>query len=214
MAVLIEIRGDHQRELRLANVTTLGRAPSNTIQLTDPLVSRAHAEIRKTDAGDYEIDDLDSTHGTFLGTERITRRVLVDGDEVILGATRLRFFREFETLGARRWGERVKCELPVQITLANGDQIDCHASDISLGGMRLDLELELELDTIIELAVAFPNRLKRVIVKARVARERVDKGHLGVAFVFSSDRAHLALAEGFAKLLREAPTGQRSKTGA
>jgi pSer/pThr/pTyr-binding forkhead associated (FHA) protein len=201
MAVLIEIRGDQQREFRLTSTNVLGRAPTASIQLNDPLVSREHAEIRKTDAGAYELVDLGSSHGTFVDTKRVKQHVLEDGDEVIIGATRLRFHREFESVGGRRWSERVPCNLEVTATLPGGERVETRALDMSIGGMRLLLEHPLELDTEFEIAIAFPNRWRRAKTRVRVTRPSDDEG-LGVAFVFGSDRAQLNLAQEFALLMR------------
>ena len=57
-------------------------------------VSRRHARIMR-DAGDYFIEDLGSTNGTFVNRGRRlipgNRQVLRDGDEIIVGKTFLRF---------------------------------------------------------------------------------------------------------------------------
>jgi pSer/pThr/pTyr-binding forkhead associated (FHA) protein len=202
MAVLIEIRGDQQREFRLANRNVLGRASTATIQLNDPLVSREHAEIRKTDDGNYELVDLDSSHGTFVDARRVSLHPLEDGDELIVGATRLRFHREFASVGGRRWSERVPCDLEVTATLPSGDRVETRAVDMSVGGMRLLLDAPLELDSELTLAIGFPNRWRRVRTRARVTRRGSADDGVGVAFVFGSDRDQLILAQEFALLLR------------
>jgi len=71
-------------------VVTIGRLPECTITLTDPNVSRRHAEIRPGD--EIVIVDLGSTNGTKVNGLRIQgERVLVDGDIVSMGSTHLRF---------------------------------------------------------------------------------------------------------------------------
>jgi pSer/pThr/pTyr-binding forkhead associated (FHA) protein len=56
------------------------------------LLSRTHAEISRMSNGRYKIVDLGSTHGTYIAGERISESTLVSGDEIVLGATRLRFY--------------------------------------------------------------------------------------------------------------------------
>jgi hypothetical protein len=75
----------------LADVTTIGREPDNTIALTqDTTASRRHAEIRKHPDG-YVISDLGSSNGTFVNGNRITQHTLRPGDEVRIGSCGFRF---------------------------------------------------------------------------------------------------------------------------
>jgi hypothetical protein len=61
------------------------------VSLAHPTVSRQHAELRR-DADGFVLADLKSSHGTFVGDERVARpRTLADGDLVRLGDVRLRF---------------------------------------------------------------------------------------------------------------------------
>jgi pSer/pThr/pTyr-binding forkhead associated (FHA) protein len=56
----------------------------------DPELSRHHAEISRGPRGEYSIEDLASTNGTFVnGTRLQTPAVLSKGDMIELGATRL-----------------------------------------------------------------------------------------------------------------------------
>ncbi|KAA1415944.1 FHA domain-containing protein [Nocardioides humilatus] len=69
----------------------IGRMPDNDLVLTDTLVSRHHCAITGTPAG-FVLTDLQSTHGTTVNGEEVTMaRPLVDGDEVVVGATSFRF---------------------------------------------------------------------------------------------------------------------------
>jgi adenylate cyclase len=93
---------DPPRSFELTSDITLGRDAACTIVLQDPLVSRMHAEIRRTADG-FAVFDLGSTHGTFVGGERVREKPLADGMEILLGATRLRFespMARFQTGGA------------------------------------------------------------------------------------------------------------------
>lgn len=72
------------------SVVTLGRRPESTIVLTDPNVSRKHAEIRPNGGG-YLLVDLRSTNGSRVNGVRVTEQQLKDGDELSFGNTTLRF---------------------------------------------------------------------------------------------------------------------------
>jgi signal transduction histidine kinase len=69
---------------------TLGRDATNRVQLNDSEISRRHAEIRRTDDG-ILVADLASSNGTFVNTEKITERLLKNGDRVQIGRTLLLF---------------------------------------------------------------------------------------------------------------------------
>jgi hypothetical protein len=72
------------------SVISIGRLPECTIALTDPNVSRRHAEVRPGDP--IVIVDLGSTNGTKVNGLRISgERILNDGDIISLGSTHLRF---------------------------------------------------------------------------------------------------------------------------
>jgi pSer/pThr/pTyr-binding forkhead associated (FHA) protein len=69
---------------------TMGRLPDCEIVLSDPNVSRRHAEVRRR-GNDFIVVDLGSTNGTRVNGAGVRERQLVDGDEITLGSTRIRF---------------------------------------------------------------------------------------------------------------------------
>jgi adenylate cyclase len=78
-------------EFVLADSDVLGRSMQATVRLTDREVSRRHSQIDR-DGHDYVVRDLGSSNGTFVNGQRIdgpTR--LKDGDEVLIGTSRLKF---------------------------------------------------------------------------------------------------------------------------
>ncbi|HET9076896.1 MAG TPA: DUF3662 and FHA domain-containing protein [Acidimicrobiales bacterium] len=79
-----------------ASPVSIGRLPECTVVLSDPNVSRRHAEIRpaRDGQGDYEVADLGSTNGTKVNGMPLTgARTLRPGDQVTLGATTIAFER-------------------------------------------------------------------------------------------------------------------------
>jgi len=78
-------------ELREA-VTVLGRSRRCDIVLTDPNVSRQHAEIRRQDDGFMALD-LGSTNGMRVNRRDVKQAVLQHGDRIELGTTELLFER-------------------------------------------------------------------------------------------------------------------------
>lgn len=74
----------------LADATTIGRGPDNTIILRDPAVSRDHAEIRREGAS--HVLRASGTSGTTLNGEPVTAdSVLDEGDIIEIAFTQLRF---------------------------------------------------------------------------------------------------------------------------
>ncbi len=70
----------------------IGRLPSCDIVLADSNVSRRHAEVRREE-GAIILKDLGSTNGTKVNGTRTVTRELMDGDEIMVGTTTLRFER-------------------------------------------------------------------------------------------------------------------------
>jgi hypothetical protein len=68
----------------------IGRMPDCSVVLSDPQVSRRHAEIRPDHDG-YRLVDLGSMNGTLVNGTRIAEHLLRDGDEITVGATTLRY---------------------------------------------------------------------------------------------------------------------------
>jgi hypothetical protein len=70
---------------------TLGRSRQCDVVLTDPNVSRQHAELRPRGSS-WVLTDLGSTNGSRINGHPVERsEVLRPGDEIELGATTLRF---------------------------------------------------------------------------------------------------------------------------
>jgi len=69
---------------------TLGRLPDCDVVLSDPNVSRRHAEVRRR-GNDFVVIDLGSTNGTRVNGAGVRERRLIDGDEVTVGSTHIRF---------------------------------------------------------------------------------------------------------------------------
>ena len=81
---------DGSRIVLGAETVEIGRLPECTIVLSDPNVSRRHAEIRRR-GSDVVVVDLQSTNGTRVNGVPIRERVLQDGDEITVGTTSIRF---------------------------------------------------------------------------------------------------------------------------
>ncbi len=70
------------------NVKTIGRAPRADFIVDADLVSRLHCRV-SAGASALEVVDLDSTNGTYVNGERVTRARLNDGDRLGVGRVEL-----------------------------------------------------------------------------------------------------------------------------
>lgn len=77
-----------------AGTTTIGRRAGNDVVIsTDPYVSGRHADVLCDDTGCY-LTDVGSTNGSMVNGKKLEagqREMLLDGDEVALGQTTLKF---------------------------------------------------------------------------------------------------------------------------
>jgi hypothetical protein len=73
----------------------LGRSKDADLQVTDPNVSRRHAELRQEGAT-YWLIDLDSTNGVEVRGKRVKRLKLEDGTRFTMGSTEIAFSRELK----------------------------------------------------------------------------------------------------------------------
>jgi ABC-type multidrug transport system ATPase subunit len=100
-------------------VLRLGRDPESDVVITDVLVSRHHAEIRRQSDGRYEVIDLHSHNGTFVNGRRVERTVLAELDVIAIGRNSYRFVagRLDEYVDT---GDVAYSAVDLRITLADG----------------------------------------------------------------------------------------------
>lgn len=89
---VVALTGVHKgRDFRIYNgKNVLGTAVDCDIVLTDPYLSSHHATIRYEN-GEFTIQDLDSTNGTFLNGKKVYKEKLVDNDTIKVGRIELKF---------------------------------------------------------------------------------------------------------------------------
>ncbi len=89
--LLIKLHGKVSRQIELTHETvTIGRKADNTLAIDDPAVSGHHARIVKIQAV-FFLEDLQSTNGTAINGQSITRHQLHDADVITIGQHRLVF---------------------------------------------------------------------------------------------------------------------------
>jgi pSer/pThr/pTyr-binding forkhead associated (FHA) protein len=73
---------------------TIGRAVRSDFVLDAAMVSRVHCRLVASSGGELEVEDLDSTNGTFVNDQRVRRAVLSAGDRLRIGRVELAVTRE------------------------------------------------------------------------------------------------------------------------
>jgi len=116
MAKLI-LQFDNQvlNECPIGLMATIGRLPDNTLVIDNPAVSSHHACVFR-DGDHYVVEDLESTNGTFVNEQRVTRQVLRNGDVVLVGKHKL----VFDEIAA---GEPVDTEEAARVISNLGDTV-------------------------------------------------------------------------------------------
>lgn len=75
---------------------TIGRSPRADFVVDSPLLSRVHCRVSAADAHHLAVEDLQSTNGTYVNSERVVRSPLRHGDRLRLGRLELTVAAERE----------------------------------------------------------------------------------------------------------------------
>lgn len=91
--------GTGQQDLLLSDSTSIGRQPTNTLQIVDRLVSKEHAVIqRRPGTTMFVLQDLGSRNGTFCNDVLVEGSIVLrHDDQVRIGSTTWRFVVEAGT---------------------------------------------------------------------------------------------------------------------
>jgi len=86
--------------------TTIGRRPSNDIQIDNLAISGEHAAV-VTILNDSFLEDLNSTNGTLVNGQPVKKHFLKNGDVVELGKYKLKFITEQAAAGGAAYEKSV-----------------------------------------------------------------------------------------------------------
>lgn len=89
-AYCINLNDGSKYDIKSASIS-IGRDPSNNIQIHDDRVSSYHAKIIRREKG-YYLEDTDSTNGTFFKGKKIKRVHLLHNDQFRIGKEKFQFY--------------------------------------------------------------------------------------------------------------------------
>ena len=83
--LILKFENGLQKEVPLLDGTvSIGRMSDNTVQIDNPGVSSRHCRV-VFEGGHYFVEDNNSTNGTYVNKQRVTRVPLIHGDELTIG---------------------------------------------------------------------------------------------------------------------------------
>jgi pSer/pThr/pTyr-binding forkhead associated (FHA) protein len=92
--LIMSIDGVVIKEVQLTkDRTTLGRRPYNDIVIDNLAVSGEHA-VLEMKGGEVELEDLNSTNGTYLNGKAVKRQALQHNDSIEIGKYKIKYFTE------------------------------------------------------------------------------------------------------------------------
>jgi pSer/pThr/pTyr-binding forkhead associated (FHA) protein len=89
LVVLTGTQKGHEFPITQAR-TIIGRGEDSTIAISDPSMSRHHAEL-VYGAAEFRVRDLDSSNGTLLNGSVVEEYAIRNGDKLTMGETIVRF---------------------------------------------------------------------------------------------------------------------------
>jgi pSer/pThr/pTyr-binding forkhead associated (FHA) protein len=99
--MIVSIDGVVIKEVQLTkDRTTLGRRPYNDIVIDNLAISGEHA-VLEMQGGQVNLEDLDSTNGTYVNGKAARKQLLQHGDIIDVGKYKIKFDDQSEAVAAR-----------------------------------------------------------------------------------------------------------------
>ncbi|KQP47610.1 FHA domain-containing protein [Pseudorhodoferax sp. Leaf274] len=100
--LIVSIDGVVIKEVQLTkDRTTLGRRPYNDVVIDHLAVSGEHAAVLMS-GSEVQLEDLNSTNGTYVNSRPIRRQVLRHNDMLEIGKYKIKFLHDAQDAGAAR----------------------------------------------------------------------------------------------------------------
>ena len=117
--IIISLEGNITKVVPLNKYRmTLGRRPYNDIVVDNLAVSGEHAALQVI-GRDYFIEDLSSTNGTYINSQKVKRQILKNGDRIEIGKYEIKYV--LDAVSPQLAVASVKHELPQIQAISAGD---------------------------------------------------------------------------------------------
>lgn len=88
--LILQFEGRRLKDFVVGSGLTIGRLPDNAVIVDNPAVSGHHARV-VCEGEQAVLEDLQSTNGTWVNTQQVTRHALTHGDVILIGKHHLVF---------------------------------------------------------------------------------------------------------------------------
>jgi hypothetical protein len=88
--LILQFEGRMLKDFVVGSGLTIGRLPDNAVIVDNPAVSGHHARV-VCEGEQVVLEDLQSTNGTWVNTQQVTRHALTHGDVILIGKHHLVF---------------------------------------------------------------------------------------------------------------------------
>ena len=122
----------------------IGRTPDNNVHIRSKFISRHHAQI-VSDHTHSVVEDLNSTNGVFIRSERIKHHALADGEVIQVGEHKL-LYRDLRAMPGKR-PELVDAEADEADEAEEADEIGAEANGTGVDERPSDEDEALEEET-------------------------------------------------------------------
>lgn len=112
----------------------IGRGEDCTIRINDPTVSRRHASLQHQ-SGKMILEDLGSKTGTWVNHERINKKILSDGDTIVIGCTELTYIEADRISGGVECGEILKGQIKGNLPEKTSEESKVNCLNYNLLGL-------------------------------------------------------------------------------
>ncbi len=178
-----ESRVERTHELR-RETCVIGRDPRSDVVFPQPFISRTHARIERRGTR-HRIVDTGSRTGTFVNGERVSERMLSDGDRIQLGGDQgpmLTFTSVPGSVGSTLF----ECESIFDRDVVNQEVRDIAALIESFLSLDSDLLLEDVLELLLDRVISFVDGDRGVVLLRplrtnRLGKLRLDSLKCGIA---------------------------------
>lgn len=164
---------EHDFEPEITTIT-IGRRSTNDVCIPNLSVSGKHAKIVISDDGAM-IEDLGSTNGTYINGRLISRQLLNDGDDIVMGKTRVTFLQPSRNKAVPSPVIRDDDEFEDEKPLTLAEKAKLHKTDLRPAGDEKQARTEVVTDNVSEATATASDNVQATNSSASHGAETIKK---------------------------------------